>query len=229
METIEQTEITNVNTNESPAEPNTASSAEVADGADWEVLKNFSDFEINKISSDIRHKETKKIVRPIRRQDGYKLVKLRKTKGIFYVHRLMASQFLTNPDPNVRRFIDHIDRDRSNNSLSNLRFVTSSENNRNKNSRGANINYLHLKTLPENATRLVLEGRELRFQYYRINNSIFVHNSADYHRLYVDWRGRVRLAIIEGTLHKYKTFSISELLAMSGPAQTQQNVENPVQ
>jgi hypothetical protein len=47
----------------------------------------------------------------------------------FLVHRLVAIAFI--PNPNNKPFIDHIDCDRSNNNVNNLRWVTSRENNYN--------------------------------------------------------------------------------------------------
>ena len=42
------------------------------------------------------------------------------------VHRLVAETFLENPD--MKKCVDHIDRDKTNNDVSNLRWVTSQEN-----------------------------------------------------------------------------------------------------
>lgn len=59
---------------------------------------------------------------------GYYQIRLdNKTK---YVHRIVAETFIPNPDN--KPFVDHIDRNRSNNSVENLRWVTSTENNNNK-------------------------------------------------------------------------------------------------
>ena len=44
----------------------------------------------------------------------------------YSVHRLVAETFLDNP--NNLKFVDHIDRDKSNNDSSNLRWVTAQEN-----------------------------------------------------------------------------------------------------
>ena len=46
------------------------------------------------------------------------------------VHRLMARAFIPNPDSKPE--VDHIDRNPANNVVSNLRWVTSRENNKNK-------------------------------------------------------------------------------------------------
>ena len=50
------------------------------------------------------------------------------------VHRLVAEAFLDNP--NNYEMIDHIDRNRTNNNIDNLRWVDRSQNNRNKEKRG---------------------------------------------------------------------------------------------
>jgi len=64
----------------------------------------------------------------VTRDDGYLAACLTKNgkRKTFYVHRLVAAAFIPNPDglPEV----DHIDADRANNMLSNLRWVTSKEN-----------------------------------------------------------------------------------------------------
>lgn len=65
----------------------------------------------------------KKIMKP-HIEDGYVRVKLRKDgkKHMGRIHRLLGIQFIDNPD-NLPQ-IDHIDRNRSNNSLDNLRWVS---------------------------------------------------------------------------------------------------------
>lgn len=44
----------------------------------------------------------------------------------YSVHRLVAETFLENPE--MKKYIDHIDRDKANNDVSNLRWVTAQEN-----------------------------------------------------------------------------------------------------
>ena len=45
-----------------------------------------------------------------------------------HVHRLVAEAFLEKPDDSQKNWVDHIDGNRSNNDVSNLRWVTPSEN-----------------------------------------------------------------------------------------------------
>ena len=60
---------------------------------------------------------------------GYKVVRMYKdNKSKFgYIHRLVATAFIENPDNKPE--VHHIDSDRSNNKLENLQWVTSKENN----------------------------------------------------------------------------------------------------
>lgn len=51
------------------------------------------------------------------------------------VHRLVAEAFITKPEG--KDYIDHINRNCSDNSLANLRWVTRSENNRNRRQKGS--------------------------------------------------------------------------------------------
>jgi hypothetical protein len=63
--------------------------------------------------------------------NGYKKLSLNingKIKQV-YIHRLVAKHFI--PNPNNYKYVDHIDRDKTNNHCSNLRWVTASENTRN--------------------------------------------------------------------------------------------------
>lgn len=57
---------------------------------------------------------------------GYLYVPL--GKKMIGVHRVIAKAFIPNDDPLHKTMVDHIDRNRLNNSLSNLRWVTPREN-----------------------------------------------------------------------------------------------------
>ena len=97
----------------------------------WEALTDFEDdYEV----------ETEPPHRIRRKRDGF-MPKPSLNKRLGYVdvwlnghtyryHRILAKHFIPNPDdlPDV----DHIDRDRTNNSLENLRWVTRSQNNSNR-------------------------------------------------------------------------------------------------
>lgn len=86
----------------------------------------------------------------------------------FYVHRLLAQTFIENV--NNHPFVDHINRNKLDNSLSNLRWVTKSENGINRNRRkdhknnyvGVSWNNLKKKWL----ARIVRNGKDYFVGYY---------------------------------------------------------------
>lgn len=65
------------------------------------------------------------------------------------VHVLVAQAFIPNPDPENKRFVDHGDRDKMNNHLSNLSWVTRAENQRNMNN-SVMVGGVHLKDIALN-------------------------------------------------------------------------------
>lgn len=77
--------------------------------------------------------------RRIRIKDGYYLITLCKDNSnkTYPIHRLIYEAFIAPIDKN--KVIDHIDRNRMNNSLSNLRVVTQSENAKNRNGKGVKL------------------------------------------------------------------------------------------
>lgn len=73
-------------------------------------------------------------------KDGYKRLALSKDgkQKMFIVHRLVGQAFI--PNPENKPLIDHIDRNKSNNNVSNLRWATPSENNLNRDTKKSEIN-----------------------------------------------------------------------------------------
>lgn len=69
-----------------------------------------------------------KYLNPNLEGNGYYVVSLYKDKlsKTFKLHRLLAEAYI--PNPENKPYIDHIDRDRTNNSINNLRWVTHQEN-----------------------------------------------------------------------------------------------------
>lgn len=85
------------------------------------------------ISSQGRVKSYKgvkaKILKPYTNQNGYYRVDIiLETRHTYLVHQLVAGAFLINDDPQKKDTIDHIDGDKSNNSTSNLRYLSRADN-----------------------------------------------------------------------------------------------------
>ena len=92
----------------------------------WKVIEGFDLYEISN-TGKIRNKKGK-ILKPFDNGKGYLKFTLkqdgrRKSK---YIHRLVASAFIPNPDN--KPFINHIDNDPTNNCSENLEWCTHQEN-----------------------------------------------------------------------------------------------------
>ena len=93
-------------------------------------INGFDNYEIGNEGS-VRNKKTGRILKTWKSNSGYDVCRL--MNGVddkrIYIHHLVGKAFCANP--NMRNELDHIDRNKSNNKSSNLRWVTHSENMRN--------------------------------------------------------------------------------------------------
>jgi len=97
----------------------------------FETITNFETYSINRLG-EVKDNRTGKIMPTNLNKDGYKkliLVNPNGKKG-FLLHRLIAIQFI--PNPMNKPEIDHINREITNNSLDNLRWVNKIEQNENR-------------------------------------------------------------------------------------------------
>ena len=95
-------------------------------------IPGFSRYTIDE-NCEIIDKETGKTKNIYDHSAGYKFTHLENDEKIFkypLVHRLMALTYIANP--NNYEYVDHINRNRVMNNISNLRWVTPSENNLNR-------------------------------------------------------------------------------------------------
>lgn len=104
---------------------------------EWKSIINYPNYEISNMGN-CRNISTNKNLKYFIDHKGYKRYNLsvrdetRIRKNI-PIHRLVAIHFIPNSENKTE--VDHIDNDKLNNSISNLRWVTTSENSRNRNSK----------------------------------------------------------------------------------------------
>lgn len=94
----------------------------------WKKVAEFDNYSISNLGR-VRNDKTGRILKQKTEKDGYFEVNLyRKTqRKTFRVHRLVALAFIPQLDKN-RNEVDHIDFDRKNNRVDNLRWLTTQEN-----------------------------------------------------------------------------------------------------
>lgn len=102
-------------------------------------LKDYPNYAVSNYGKVLNIK-TQRFLKLSQNRDGYLQVSL--YKGACRVHALVANAFLPHSDPN--HVIDHIDRNRTNNMVTNLRWVTPTENrfNRSKTERQCSSHYV---------------------------------------------------------------------------------------
>jgi hypothetical protein len=97
----------------------------------WKIIEGYSNYSVS-THGRVRNDKTNKILKNKTNKNGYQNVCLcmngKKTSVL--IHRIVAIAFIA--DPLNKNYVDHIDNDRKNNHISNLRYATKSENQMNK-------------------------------------------------------------------------------------------------
>lgn len=126
--------------------------------SDFEFIKGYENlYKINR-NGEIYSCSYKKIMKPT--NDEYAWVRLKKD-GISHkgrIHRLLALQYIDNPENKPQ--VDHIDKNRFNNSLDNLRWATHTENMNNKFCNVANLTPEELEERKKELTKYKKEWAE---------------------------------------------------------------------
>lgn len=111
---------------------------------EFEFIKNYENLYMINRNGEIKSCGKGIILKPQDIEDGYLWVKLskyvngEKERKKYRIHRLLALQYI--PNPNNLPEVDHIDRNKKNNSLDNLRWVSRVENRRNRDDIIDNLN-----------------------------------------------------------------------------------------
>ena len=148
----------------------------------WEVLAFDSDYEIfSEFPYPIRRKGSDKIQSEF--IDSQYINTTIKRKRVLK-HRLIALQWIDNEDPQNKTQVDHIDRNKLNNHVNNLRWVSHSENMRNRDyTPKRELEYI--ERLPENVIQVNdFEEIQLDRYYYDIDNERLLFETRNRKRNY---------------------------------------------
>ena len=104
---------------------------------EWKTIENYPNYKIS--NTGVVKNAKNKIIKQ-REKDGYYKLTLSDNNNPkdFFIHRLIAIQFIENPDN--FKIVDHINGDKKNNNISNLKWTDHSGNTKNWHSHKTNHN-----------------------------------------------------------------------------------------
>ena len=95
---------------------------------EWKDIENYPNYQISNLGR-VRNKIKNRIIKPsFNNKTGYlqNILCKNNKKKLFLVHRLVAEAFIPNPENKTQ--VNHKDRNKENNKIDNLEWVTISEN-----------------------------------------------------------------------------------------------------
>lgn len=162
---------------------------------EWLECVADNDYEIfSEYPYPIRRKGSDRLVKECVNLAGYVVCSLNSKQ--YKKHRIIAQQFIPNPS-NLPQ-VDHINHDKTDNRLENLRWVNQSENQRNKS--GRVHQYVFLDELPETAETLdAYNGHEFDGLWIDYENEkLYLFNGVKYREIVATRRqGSIRYRVLD--------------------------------
>lgn len=91
----------------------------------FKKIENFENYSISDFGR-VRNDKTGKFLKPYQKENGYLQIQMGRKTMPQYVHRLVAKAFIPNDEEKPQ--VNHKNGDKTNNTISNLEWVTASEN-----------------------------------------------------------------------------------------------------
>lgn len=161
----------------------------------WLDIKDFENkYQISSIGR-VKNKISGRILKN-KSNGGYHIIKLNVKKNLgkqFRINILVAKHFVFNSDPFRKVYVDHIDNNRLNNKMENLRWVTPSEN---------CINYYKQKKYPINPILQYDKNMNLIREWNNLNELFKNNKKYDKSLMYKCLNGKLKY--IYGFIWKYK-------------------------
>ena len=135
----------------------------------WKKIKNYDNYSVSSFGR-IRNDKFNRFMNPSKTTRGYIHIRLSKNGKVknYQVHRLVGIAFLPNHDNKPK--VDHIDKDKTNNNIINLRFATVSQNGFNqgkcKNNTTGYKGVTFKKANQKYCARIKIEGKSKHLGYF---------------------------------------------------------------
>lgn len=144
----------------------------------WKTIEDFKDYKISNLGNVKSFKNNKELILKTQlTKKGYKKLSLSngKIQKHFLIHQLVAIYFLNHKPNGMEKIIDHIDNDKQNNNVSNLRIVTNRENcskdKKNKTSKYIGVSFDKFR----NKWSAEIRDKEKRYKLGRFNTEYEAH------------------------------------------------------
>ena len=154
------------------------------DSNEWQTCVVNNNYEINvNYPYAIRNKRTKRIRKESISNSGYATLKINNGQKTIGKHVIVAKQWL--PNPNNYTVVDHINHNRLDNRVENLRWTTQSLNCKNKTACNG-VTYEFVEELSDNNISIMeYKGHWLDFYYFdEDDNNFYYYNGLNYRKLY---------------------------------------------
>ena len=135
---------------------------EIITDGDWERLKEHDEYEICKVYPHLIRRAKDKYILKETLDRNYLRVSL--NQKLYFKHKLIALQWITNPNPTEYVCVDHVNRNSLDNRIENLFWCSNYENMNNKSATNGNKTE-YIDALPDDAI-IVDHYNEFRFEGY---------------------------------------------------------------